>query len=102
MWLMLQADKPDDYVIASGKVHTIKDICEIAFSHLDLDYKLYVKEDLNISRRNEPVTLVGDIRKAKRILNWSPNMTFEKLIKNMVDHDLKEHKKIIKNNNVQN
>ena len=92
MWLMLQADKPDDYVIASGKVHTIKDICEIAFSHLDLDYKLYVKEDLNISRRNEPVTLVGDIRKAKRILNWSPNMTFEKLIKNMVDHDLKEHK----------
>jgi len=102
MWLMLQADKPDDYVIATGKLNTIKDICKIAFSHLGLDYKLYVKEDLNISRRNEPVTLVGDIRKAKRILNWSPNMTFEKLIKNMVDHDLKEQKKIIKKNNVQN
>ena len=93
MWLMLQADNPDDYVIASGKTHTIRDICEIAFSHLDLDYKLYVKEDLNIGRPNESVALVGDIRKVKRILNWSPSMTFEKLIKNMVDHDLKENKK---------
>jgi len=88
MWLMLQQNKPDDYIIASGKLHSVKDICEIAFSHLDLDYKKYVKIDQKFIRKTEAKAPVGDPSKAKKILGWQPKVSFKEMIIKMVENDL--------------
>lgn len=93
MWLMLQQSKPDDYVIATGETHSVKELVETAFSHLDLDYKKYVKIDSKYIRPAEVDLLIGDCSKAKRILNWVPKVTFKELIQMMVDSDLKKLKK---------
>ncbi len=89
MWLMLQQEKPDDFVISTGETHSVKELVEIAFSHLDLDYKKYVKKDKRFIRPAEVDLLIGDHSKAKRILNWEPEVSFEKLVKMMVDSDMK-------------
>lgn len=88
MWLMLQQDTPDDYVISSGKQHTVRQMCEIAFSHVDLDWQEYVKTDPAYYRPAEVHTLLGDYTKARRVLKWEPEVSFEELIRMMVDADM--------------
>jgi GDPmannose 4,6-dehydratase len=88
MWLMLQQDKPDDFVIASGETHSVKELVEIAFSHVGLDYRDFVVLDKNFIRPAEVDLLSGDYSKAKKILGWQPQVHFTELIKMMVDADL--------------
>jgi GDPmannose 4,6-dehydratase len=88
MWLMLQQDEPQDYVIATGRTHSIKDLCEAAFGHVDLDWHDYVVQDPRFMRPAEVDLLVGDPSKAKEILGWEPDVTFEQLVELMVDADL--------------
>jgi GDPmannose 4,6-dehydratase len=96
MWLMLQQDNPDDYVIATGKTHSVKEFLEEAFSYLDLDWQDYVEFDAKYVRPAEVDVLIGDASKAKRVLGWEPKMTFKQLVRLMVDADVatmdsKEH-----------
>jgi len=94
MWLMLQQEKPDDYVIATGEEHSIREFCEIAFTYagLDwqagLDWKKYVVVDEKFFRPAEVQTLCGDASKARKVLGWKPEVTFRGLVEMMVDHDL--------------
>ena len=88
MWLILQQGKPDDYVIATGETHTVKEFVQIAFSHAGLDWKKYVKIDKNFYRPSEVHLLLGDYSKAKRKLGWKPKVKFKELVKMMVDTDL--------------
>lgn len=94
MWLMLQQKKPDDYVIATGKTHSVKQLCETAFSYVGLDYKKYVKVDQKFIRPAEVDYLVGDASKAKRVLGWEPKVSFEQLIRMMVDADIERLKNL--------
>ncbi|NWG04927.1 MAG: GDP-mannose 4,6-dehydratase [Syntrophaceae bacterium] len=87
MWLMLQQDKPDDYVIATGVSHSVKDLIQIAFDHLDLDWVKYVVSDPKLFRPADVDFLLGDATKAKSKLGWEPKVTFEELVKMMVDED---------------
>ncbi|MBC7225590.1 MAG: GDP-mannose 4,6-dehydratase, partial [Anaerolineae bacterium] len=89
MWLMLQQDEPDDYVIATGETHSVRELCEVAFSYLGLDYRDYVKVDPRFFRPAEVDLLVGDASKARAKLGWEPTVTFEELIHLMVDADMK-------------
>lgn len=88
MWLMMQQDKPDDFIISTGETHAVRDLVDIAFSHLGLDYKKYVKKDKRFFRPAEVDLLIGDHSKAKKILNWEPEVSFEELVKMMVDSDM--------------
>jgi GDPmannose 4,6-dehydratase len=88
MWLMLQQDQPDDFVVATGKTHSVRRLCEVAFSHLGLDWQQYVKVDPALIRPAEVDQLVGDASKAQRVLGWQPTASFEELITMMVDADL--------------
>lgn len=92
MWLMLQAKKPDDYVVATGIGATVRQFCEEAFSHANLDWQKYVVEDSRYLRPNEVNALVGDPTKAKRLLGWSAKTHWRELADLMVDADLAEHK----------
>ncbi|MCX8065222.1 MAG: GDP-mannose 4,6-dehydratase [Candidatus Hydrogenedentes bacterium] len=89
MWLMLQQDEPDDYVIASEETHSVRDFCEIAFSYVGLDWEKYVKSDPRFYRPAEVNLLLGDCSKAKSKLGWRKKHTFEQLVHMMVDADLK-------------
>jgi len=89
MWLMLQQDEPDDYVIATGQTHTVQAFCEASFGHLGLDWRQYVKHDGRYERPTEVDLLLGDPRKAKKQLGWSPKVSFEQLVAIMTDADLK-------------
>jgi GDPmannose 4,6-dehydratase len=89
MWLMLQQDKPDDYVISTGETHSVKEFCEHAFARADLDYKKYVKTDEKFYRPAEVDLLIGSPEKAKKKLHWAPEVDFKGLIHLMVDSDLK-------------
>ena len=88
MWLMLQQDSPDDYVIATGVTHSVRHLLELAFSHVGLDYRQYVEVDPALLRPAEVYHLRGDCAKARQHLGWEPTMSFEQLIANMVDSDL--------------
>ena len=88
MWLMLQQDKADDYIIASGQLHSVRDVCRITFSHLNLDYKKFVTIDKKLFRKIEAKAPVGDAAKAKAVLNWQPRVSFEEMIIKMVNNDL--------------
>jgi GDPmannose 4,6-dehydratase len=92
MWLMLQQDKADDYVIATGETHTVERLVEVAFSHVGLDWKEFVKLDERFIRPAEVDLLVGDPAKAIKNLGWKPEVSFEQMIKMMVDSDLEIHK----------
>lgn len=85
MWLIMQQSKPDDFVIGTGETHTIKELCEAAFSHVNLNWKNYVVIDKRFIRPTETGPLVADPRKAKKVLGWSPKTNFEELINMMVD-----------------
>jgi len=88
MWMMLQQETPDDYVIATGSTHTVGDCCRVAFEHVDLDFEQYVRTDPRWMRPAEVDLLIGDASKAKEQLGWEPEVTFEELIQGMVDADL--------------
>jgi GDPmannose 4,6-dehydratase len=89
MWLMLQQDEPDDYVIATGETHSIEELVELAFNELDLgDWHRYVRQDPKFFRPAEVDLLIGDSSKARRKLGWEPEVDFSTLIKMMVAHDL--------------
>jgi len=88
MYLILQHNKPDDFVIATGETHSVREFLEIAFSYLDLNYEEYVKIDQKYFRPSEVDLLLGDPSKAKRELNWTPKTSFKELVKIMVDSDM--------------
>ena len=88
MWLMLQHETPDDYVVASGDVHTVRDFCACAFEHLDLDYEEFVVVDPEFYRPAEVNVLHGDATKARTVLGWEPKVRFEELVEMMVDADM--------------
>jgi len=88
MWAMLQQDEPDDYVVSSGETHSIRELVELAFGYLDLDYKKYVVQDPKFYRPAEVHLLLGNPAKAKKKLGWEPEVTFEGLVKMMVESDL--------------
>jgi GDPmannose 4,6-dehydratase len=89
MWLMLQQDQPGDYVIATGETHSVREFVELAFDHVGLDYRQYVVQDERFMRPAEVDLLVGDPSLAREQLGWKPVVTFEELVRIMVDADLK-------------
>ncbi|MFN4260824.1 MAG: GDP-mannose 4,6-dehydratase [Gemmataceae bacterium] len=97
MWLMLQQDQPDDYVIATGETHSVQELVEVAFGAVNLDWREYVVQDPALIRPAEVDLLVGDPSKAKRQLGWTPQVTFQGLIQMMVQADLERWEK--KSNN---
>jgi GDPmannose 4,6-dehydratase len=95
MWLMLQQDNPDDYVVATGETHSIREFLDLAFSHAGLSWEKYVRIDPHYFRPAEVDVLMGDASKARRQLGWAPKTTFASLVKLMVDADiqlLKDHR----------
>ena len=88
MWAMLQRDEPDDYVVATGETHSVREFCEIAFSHVGLDYDDHVVVDERFMRPAEVDLLVGDPGKARTVLGWEPQVSFRQLVEMMVDADL--------------
>lgn len=88
MWLMLQRDKPDDYVIATGETHSVREFCELAFGRLELDYKKYVAVDPKYFRPTEVDILIGDASHAREKLGWKPKTSFFDLVNMMVDADM--------------
>ncbi|OLD57945.1 MAG: GDP-mannose 4,6-dehydratase [Acidobacteria bacterium] len=92
IWRMMQQDKPDDYVIATGESHSVRDLLDEAFGHVDLDWKKHVEIDPRYYRPTEVDALCGDASKAARQLDWRPRVGFKELVRMMVDSDLKQEK----------
>jgi GDPmannose 4,6-dehydratase len=88
MWLMLQQPEPDDYVVATGETHSIRELCEEAFGYVGLDWQEYVVQDPRFMRPAEVDLLVGDASKARRVLGWEPKVTFGELVRMMLDADI--------------
>jgi len=95
MWLMLQQDRPDDYVIATGTSHTVEEFLEKAFALVGLDYRTYLEIDPNLYRPSEVMTLTGNAAKARRVLGWEPTIGFDELIREMVESDLELERKAV-------
>ena len=93
--MMLQADRPDDYVIATGETHTVREFLDRAFSHLDMDWQQYVKIDPRYYRPTEVDLLIGDASKAKQTLGWEPKVSFEELVTMMVEADLRAERQTL-------
>jgi GDPmannose 4,6-dehydratase len=89
MWLMLQQEQPDDYVVATGETHSVREFVEATFAHLDLDWQKYVRHDARYERPAEVELLIGDPSKAKRVLGWEPKVKFKELVGLMVAADMK-------------
>jgi GDPmannose 4,6-dehydratase len=87
MWLMLQQDEPDDYVIATGETHEVRELCDLAFAHVDLNWDDHVVIDEAFYRPAEVDLLIGDATKAALVLGWKPKVGFEELVTMMVDAD---------------
>ena len=94
MWLMLQQDQPDDYVIATGQTRTVKEFVEAAFGYVDLDYRDYLTIDKDLYRPSEVYVLQGDASKAHKKLQWKPSISFSELVEEMVDADLKWYTRV--------
>lgn len=88
MWLMLQQDQPDDYVLATGEMHTVREFCQTAFAHAGLDWEQHVRFDARYERPAEVDALLGDASKAREVLGWEPTVTFDGLVRIMVDADI--------------
>jgi GDPmannose 4,6-dehydratase len=84
MWLMLQQDEPDDYVIATGELHTVRELVELAFGHVGLEWEAHVRVDQSLVRQVD-FALVGDASKARRVLGWAPSVAFDELVRLLVD-----------------
>jgi GDPmannose 4,6-dehydratase len=89
MWMMLQQPEPGDYVIATGETHSVREFAELAFAHVGLDYRQHVTLDQKFFRPAEVELLQGDSRRAQRVLGWTNNITFEQLVRDMVDADMR-------------
>jgi len=89
MWLMLQKDKPDDYVVGTGEHHSVEEFAKKAFDHVGMNYKDYIEIDENLKRPAEVDTLLANCSKAKKILKWEPKISFDEMIKEMVENDIK-------------
>lgn len=96
MWLMLQQDEPDDYVIATGETHSVRELCEVAFSYVGLDYRDFVRVDPQYFRPAEVDLLVGDASKAHAKLGWRPTVNFQELVQMMVEADLERLRSTLK------
>ena len=95
MWLMLQQDVADDYVVATGETHSIRELLDVAFQHVGIDdWSSKVEQDPRFMRPAEVELLIGDPGKAREILGWKPKVGFEELVQMMVDHDLAEQKRL--------
>ena len=92
MWLMLQQKEPDDYVVATGRTTSIRELCRIAFAHVGLDYRDYVRSDTAFLRPAEVDVLLGDASKARRLLGWTPMTSLEDMVAEMVDADLERYR----------
>ena len=90
MWRMLQADAPDDFVVGTGETHTVRELCELAFDAVGLDYRDHVVSDPAFRRPAESALMVADASRARERLGWTPTVTFEQLVRRMVDADLRE------------
>jgi GDPmannose 4,6-dehydratase len=88
MWLMLQQEEPDDFVVATGQMHSVRDAVQIAFAHVDLDWERYVRVDQAFVRPAEVDELLGDASKARAVLGWEPLVSFDQMMRLMVDADL--------------
>ena len=88
MWMMLQQDQPDDFVVATGETHSVREFIEICFGHLNLDYNDFIEFDPRYTRPSEVDVLLGDPSKAQKVLGWKPEVDFQGLVKMMLDHDL--------------
>ncbi|MBX7244859.1 MAG: GDP-mannose 4,6-dehydratase [Candidatus Sumerlaeaceae bacterium] len=88
MWMMLQQDKPGDFIIATGETHTVREFCEVAFAHVGLDWEKHVVVDPAFFRPIESHLLVGDNTKAREVLGWQPRTSFDQIVRRMVDADL--------------
>jgi len=96
MWLMLQQDEPDDFVVGTGELHSCRELVEIAFERVGLDPDEYIKVDPRLFRPAEVDLLVADSTKARTELGWKPEVSFEQLVNIMVDADLKRHEQSIR------
>ncbi len=92
MWLMLQQDIPDDYVIATGETHSVREFVEMSFAQVGLDWKQYVKQDPRFMRPAEVDYLIGDYSKARKVLGWEPKVRFKELVKIMVQSDVNKYR----------
>lgn len=90
MWLMMQQPQADDFIIASGETHSVRELVDCAFKYVGLEWEKYVSVDPAFYRPNEPVELVGAVDKLKNLVGWQPEYSFEHLVESMVDYDLKE------------
>jgi GDPmannose 4,6-dehydratase len=99
MWLMLQQDEPDDYVVATGEFHTVKEFAKLAFDCVGLNWQDYVVVDKNFYRPAEIHELTGDYSKARRVLRWVPQVKFSELVKMMVEADIGKIKGLKDTNN---
>jgi GDPmannose 4,6-dehydratase len=88
IWLMMQQEKPDDYVIATGETHSVRDLLDVAFGHVELDWHKYVEIDSRYYRPTEVDVLQGDASKAHKVLSWKPKVGFHELVRMMVEADL--------------
>ena len=95
MWRMLQQPEPDDYVVGTGKTHSVRELCEVAFSRVGLDWRKFVVQDQRFMRPAEVDVLVADPSKAQAKLGWKPTVTFQGLVEMMVDADLARHRSIL-------
>ncbi len=93
--MMLSHDTPDDYVVATGEKHSVREFAQIAFEHVGLNWEDHVEVDPKLLRPSEVTTLCGDCSKARRILGWKPEVSFHELVQMMVDADLNRVKKEI-------
>ena len=90
MWMLLQQEKPDDFILATGKLHTVREFLEIVFAFLDLSYRDYIEEDEKFFRASEHISLCGNPSKIKKIIGWESSMTLEDIIREMIDHKMSE------------
>jgi len=104
MWLMLQQDVPNDYVVATGEMHSVREFLELAFDRIKLDWKQYVEIDHRYCRPAEVDVLCGDSSRARRVLGWEPKVKFEELVAMMIDADLElaRNERLILENGVAN
>ena len=96
MWRMLQQPRPDDYVIATGESHSVREFCEVAFAHLGLDYREWIKVDSELFRPADVAALVGDASKANRLLGWQHRVSWKDLIVEMVETDLEKAQRALR------
>ena len=94
MWLMLQQDSPQDFVVASGETHSVEEFLRIAFKYVGLDYKDYLVIDQRLYRPSEVNLLLGDASKAHEILHWQPEVSFVELVQQMVEGDLEWYQRV--------